>query len=293
MPATLNRRSMLQAGAVALGCGRMLQAATKSGAVETAIATICCDGFGDENFEYAFEVIPKLGVRNVEFNCWYARNLTPEGLQSIKSRCTQRGLKPISIQASSFSGGRNHEIAREVSRLLWLMEGCETLGCNIIKCTGARRETAGGLESLVEVLSAVAPEAERRGIRIVLENHHRNVLEFPEDYDYVFAQIPSPAIGMCFDMGHFARSGVEMEPLIDRMHKRILHIDVKDADAVGGSKFVRFGNGIVDCRGLIERCLDKGYSGYLVLELSLIDRDTMLDDLRGGLETTRPFERQG
>ena len=33
-------------------------------------------------------------------------------------------------------------------------------------------------------------------------------------------------------MGHFARLGVDMERLIDEMHARIRHIDVKDADAV-------------------------------------------------------------
>ena len=256
------------------------------------MATICCDGFGDEDFKYAFQAIPQLGVQNVEFNCWYARNLTPSGLESIRRRCNEKDLRPISIQASSFGGGKSHDITREVSRLLWLMDACDRLGCKIVKCTGARRGTAGGLESLVKVLSAVSPTAERKNIKVVLENHYQNVLEFPDDYDFIFARIPSPAVGMCLDMGHFARSGVDMMPMIRHLHRRILHIDVKDADAVGGKKFVRFGTGIVDCAGTIQQCVEHGYSGYLVLELSLVDRATMLDDLGKGVAITRRFERK-
>lgn len=294
MDPRVNRRSFFAATAgitaTSYAIGRTSQ---ERGPVKSAIATICCDGFGDEDFRFAFDAIPQLGVEHVEFNCWYPRNLTPAGLKSIRDRCDKTKLNPISIQASGFGGGGNHDVSKEVSRLLWLIEACDRLKCNTIKCTGARRGQAGGLDSLVKVLSAVAPEAERRGKRIVLENHHRNVIEFPDDYDFVFSKVDSAAIGMCFDMGHFARSGVEMEPLIDNWYKKIYEIDVKDADAVGGKKFVRFGTGIVDCEGIIERCVDQGYSGYLVLELSLIDRATMLDDLRAGLKITRRFERNG
>lgn len=287
----LNRRTFATTGALALAAKRLSRAEESSGQIQTAIATICCDGFGDEDFKYAFESIPQLGIKNVEFNCWFARNLTPSGLKSIRERCDIAKLSPISIQASGFGGGSNHDRAKEVARLLWLLQACARIGCHLIKCTGARRGQAGGLDSLVAVLSAVAPEAERRGVRIALENHHGNVIEFPEDYNFLFRKIPSKAIGMCFDMGHFARSGVAMTPLIEEMHDRIYEIDVKDADAIGGNKFVRFGTGIVDCEGVIGECVQRGYSGYLTLELSLIDRDTMLEDLRAGLAITRPFER--
>ena len=300
MPSPFTRRKLLESSCVAsaafctraaIGPRKLLAAQKPPSPIETGIATICCDGFGDEDFRFAFDAIPKLGLKNVEFNCWYARNLTPSGLNSIKKRSSATGLRPISIQASSFRGGTNHDVAREVSRLLWLMEACDRLGCRIIKCTGSKRDTNGGIESLVDVLKAIVPIAEKKHIKVVLENHHRNLIEFPDDYRFVFDRIDSRMIGMCLDMGHFARSGVDMGPLIDEMHKRILHIDVKDADAVNGKKFVRFGTGIVDCEGVIQQCVDRGYNGYLVLELSLIDRKTMLDDLRQGIAITRPFER--
>jgi hypothetical protein len=54
--------------------------------VELAIATITMDGFGDHNFEKAFEILPKLPFKNVEFNCWYARTLTPAGIREYQRK---------------------------------------------------------------------------------------------------------------------------------------------------------------------------------------------------------------
>ena len=71
--------------------------------VRLAIATICVDGFGDENFEPFFALAPRLPFKRVEFNCWYARNRTPAGLRRISDRCEQHSLSPICIQATAGS----------------------------------------------------------------------------------------------------------------------------------------------------------------------------------------------
>ncbi|MEX2564681.1 MAG: twin-arginine translocation signal domain-containing protein, partial [Cyclobacteriaceae bacterium] len=57
--------------------GNSLRLKAKSQTVALAIATITCDGFGDQNFEKAFEIIPQLPFKNVEFNCWYPRKNPP------------------------------------------------------------------------------------------------------------------------------------------------------------------------------------------------------------------------
>lgn len=293
------RRQVLAAGLVAAAPSPAMAAKkpfvrkTLSGKkIDTAIATICCDGFGDEDFRYSFEAIPKLGIKNVEFNVWYPRNLTPAGFESIKQRCRKTGLRPISLQAAGFAGGDNNDdMAREVSRWLWLIEGCRRLGCRIIKCTGSKRGTKGGLQSIINVVKEVAPAAEAAGVMLTLENHRDNNLELPEDYETVFSQIDSPAVGICFDMGHFASSGVDLNGFIDKFHQKIFHVDVKDVEKPGSWKFVRYGTGVVPLKATLDHIMTKGYQGYLVVELSLIDRETMLDDLKAGYALTKPYER--
>lgn len=270
--------------------GRFLRRTRSGKKVDIAIATICCDGFGDEDFRPSFDAIPKLGIKNVEFNVWYPRNVTPAGLTSIKQRCQRAGLTPISLQAAGFAAGdSNDDITREVSRFMWLIEGCRRLGCRIIKCTGSARGTRGGLDALIKVVKEVAPAAEAAGVMLTLENHRENTLEFPEDYESVFSAISSPAVGICFDMGHFASSGVDLTAFIDKFHEKIFHVDVKDVEKQGSWKFVRYGTGIVPLEATIEHILSKGYQGYLVVELSLIDKDTMMSDLRKGYALVRPY----
>ncbi|MFC7620269.1 sugar phosphate isomerase/epimerase family protein [Microlunatus sp. GCM10028923] len=262
--------------------------------IDVAVATLCFDGFGDEDFGPTFARIGELGVRNVEFNTWYPRNLTPAGLDRIAARCADAGLTPVTLQVSPFAAGDGFgDLTRETTRWLWLLEAARRVGVTMIKATGSRRGERGGLAGLIAVLQEIAPHAAAAGIRIAIENHFRNVVEFPEDYRQIFAAVPEPAIGACLDTGHFAASGVDMIRFIDDFHDRIIHVDLKDAGAPGTDRFVRFGEGVVDFAAVLGHARDRGYAGQLIIELPLIDRSTVIDDLRAGLAVARPYLTAG
>lgn len=235
--------------------------------VHLAIATICTDGFGNHHHEPAFRVIPELGFSNVEFNLWYPDTITPRYIRSIRRRCDETGLTPISLQGSGFGGEGNSGLTKDVAHKLALMQGCKALGCHIVKCTGARRGTQGGIQSVIEVCKELAPAAEEMGVLVVLENHANNVLERPGDYEKIFSEIDSPNIGMCLDTGHFEGVGVDLHQVIDQFHARILHVDLKDCAARGqGHNTVPFGQGVTDFDEFLSHLFEKDYRGYLVVE---------------------------
>lgn len=224
----------------------------KATGVALAIATITCDGFGDENFEKAFEIIPQLPFKNVEFNCWYGRNLTPSGIDSIQHRCYEHGLTPICVQGSSF--GAEGNIVKDVAHKLWLMEAAKKLGCRRVKCTGAGRGKAGGPEAVVEIVRELAPAAEEMDVLLLLENHANNNIEFIEDYEEIFEAVNSTHVGMCMDNAHFNGSNVDLMGVVDKFHEKILHIDIKDTEKMGVHKVVNFGEGVTDNDGVIKKC---------------------------------------
>jgi len=230
--------------------------------VQLAIATICLDGFGDENFETAFEIIPQTDIKNVEFNVWYPRNITPSGLASIQERCYENGLKPISLQGTSF--GDN--VLKDVTHKLWLMEKAKELGCRRVKFTGSGRGKAGGLENVIQVLKHLAPAAEEMDVLIGVENHANNNIENMEDYDRIFAAVDSSHVGMCLDMGHFDGANVDNFEVIERFHDKVVHIDLKDTRERGIHKVVPYGQGITKGEEIVRAMIDKGYSGYIVIE---------------------------
>lgn len=265
------------------------QKAKKNRRVELAIATITCDGFGDMNFEPAFEIIPKLPFKNVEFNCWYARNITPEGIRGIRLRCQEHNLKPVCVQGSSFGASGN--IIKDVTHKIWNMEVARQLGCRRVKFTGAGRGSEGGLDAIIEVLKEITPVAEEMDMLILLENHANNNLENIEDYERVFNAIDSPNVGMCMDNAHFDGANVDLFEVIDRFHSRILHIDLKDTERKGVHKVVRYGEGVTDNAGVVEKMLDYGYAGYLLIEMAPPqNKETLEEDLRKAYQLFKKYE---
>ena len=257
-----------ETAAATLAAGLPAEAGKKK--VELAIATITCDGFGDENFEKAFSLIPRLPYKNVEFNCWYGRNLTPAGIEGIKARCRQHKLKPVCVQGSSFGASGN--IVKDVTHKLWNLEAARQLGCRRVKFTGAGRGSEGGLETVIKVLQEIAPAAEAMDMLILVENHANNNIENIEDYDRIFSAISSPHVGMCMDNAHFDGANVELMEVVDRFHSRILHIDLKETQQRGVHKVVPFGTGVTNNQAVVEKMLAHGYAGYLLVEMTLNDQ---------------------
>ena len=259
--------------------------------VELAIATITCDGFGDENFEKAFALIPRLPYRNVEFNCWYGRNLTPSGIEGIKARCRQHKLKPICVQGSSF-GTTSNNVIKDVTHKLWNLEAARQLGCRRVKFTGAGRGTEGGLEAVIGVLREIAPAAEAMDMLILVENHANNNIENIEDYDRIFSAVSSPHVGMCMDNAHFDGANVDLLDVVDRFHSRILHIDLKETGQRGVHKVVPFGTGVTNNQAVVEKMLAHGYAGYLLVEMTLNDQplDVREAELRKAYDLFAKYE---
>lgn len=256
--------------------------------IDWAMATICCDGFGDENFSFAFDEMPKLGVRNVEFNCWYPRNLTPHGLESIRVRSQEAGLLPISIHVTGYAGGVGAEVTREVNRWMWLLEACRRLDVKLLKATAQRRH-AGGLDGLIDVLAHIAPVATDMGITLALENHRNNVLEFPSDFERVFNEVTDESVGLCLDTGHFAASGVDILDVVQQFRSRLVHVDLKDCDRVGSDDFVPFGDGNVDFPAILDAVASTGYQGYLLVEYPKRSDEHMAEDLQKGISIASGF----
>jgi sugar phosphate isomerase/epimerase len=244
-----------------------------------ACSTLSCDGFGDNNFRMSFEVLPQIGFRYVEFNCWHPADLAPMRVKSMRERCEQTGLTAIAIYGSSFGGENHHALSKDVCHKLRMIEVARQLGCRRIVATGAGRGQQGGIEAILTVLREVVPLAEESDVLICLENHANNNLETIEDYQRIFEAIESPNVGLCVDSGHFDAAGVDLDRVVDVLAEKINHIHVKEAVAKGVEEFVRFGQGITDNQRLIERLLARGYQGYISVELALKDKSTLFPDL--------------
>jgi len=68
-------------------------------------ATLSFEGFGETDFNKTFELAPRIGYQNIEFNCWYPSSLAPVTIRLLKERCTKQGLRPMAIHLNGGYGG--------------------------------------------------------------------------------------------------------------------------------------------------------------------------------------------
>jgi sugar phosphate isomerase/epimerase len=258
--------------------------------VELAIATITMDGFGDHNFEKAFQILPQLPFKNIEFNCWYGRTLTPNGIRNIKEKCTQLGLTPVCVQGSSF--GAEGNIVKDVAHKLWNIQAAKELECRRVKFTGASRGKEGGLDAVISCLKEIAPAAEELDVLILVENHANNNIETIEDYHRIFEAVDSTHVGMCMDNAHFDGSNVNLLEVVETFHSKILHIDLKDTEKYGIHKVVNYGEGVTQNDAVVKKMLEYNYEGYLLIEMAPPrNESTLVQDLNRAYDLFQKYER--
>ncbi len=233
-----------------------------------ACSTLSCDGFGDNDFVRTFEIMPKVGFRYVEFNCWHPSTITPHKMIDLKRRCDETGLKPIAVYGNGFGGANHQEITRDVGYKIRMIEAARELGCRRIVATGAARGEAGGLDAIIKTLKEIVPAAEQYDTLICLENHADNNLENIDDYKRIFDAVSSDKVGICIDTGHFDAAGVDLNDLIDSLGNYVNHLHLKENKGFGTKEFTKFGEGTTDNINVIKRMTELGFKGYMSIELS-------------------------
>jgi sugar phosphate isomerase/epimerase len=261
--------------------------------VSLSCASLSAEGFGDSGFEKTFSMIPQAGYSYIEFNLWAGRMLLPQSLDDIKEKCAQHAMKASSVYCTDL-GGQPSRIDIDVAHKLYGMLAAQRLGCTKVVMSGAANNGGGTLEAACTTLSLIAPVYAQNGIEICLENHNEFTIDTIDDYKKIFEKVPADNIGICIDTGHFDASKVDMDLLIDVLADRVNHIHIKENREWGIKGFCRFGEGTTRNAHVIERMLEHGYEGFIVVEQSpTYDRDISVDDLKKPVTMFKHYERQG
>jgi sugar phosphate isomerase/epimerase len=123
-------------------------------------------------------------------------------------------------------------------------------------------------DGVAALLNGVTPEAERRGVAIVIETH--DSMSSARAVAEALRRVPSPACGALWDTHHPFRVGERPEEVLDLLGDRILHCHVKDArrddTARTGWDLVLLGEGEVPVRASLDALLARGYAGWVSVE---------------------------
>ena len=120
-----------------------------------------------------------------------------------------------------------------------------------------------------------------QGMPLSYHHHMAAVVQFEHELD-AFMNHSGEGIPLLFDAGHMAFAGGDVLRTIDKHHKRISHVHVKDVradvlkaldwntqsflDAVALGAFTVPGDGSLDFGAIVQKFADYGYEGWFVVE---------------------------
>ena len=128
-----------------------------------------------------------------------------------------------------------------------------------------------------EALDVVEKTAKEFDIKVAIHNHGPEDKFFPSPYDvYKHVKGRDKHMGLCVDIGHTWRAGVDPTKAILELRDRVYDLHVKDlSDLKNKDSQVIVGKGAIDFPGLFRALVKIGYTGHVGLEYE-IDADNPL-----------------
>lgn len=238
----------------------------------------------------------KLGLASYTFRAF--------GLDEAVAMTLRLGLEAIALKSVHLALDSSPEVIGTAAAKV-RAAGLDLYGCGVVymKSEDEIRQAfdyarAAGISIIVGVpdieLLPLAEKAVRDyGIKLALHNHGPTDRIYPTpESAYLKIRDLDPRIGLCLDVGHAARSGLDPADEAERFFDRLLDVHVKDvtsADAQGGS--AEIGRGVVDIPKLLQTLIRLGYGGKVSLEYEKDENDPLsgaaesVGYLRGVLDT--------
>jgi len=128
-----------------------------------------------------------------------------------------------------------------------------------------------------EMLPYVEQKVKDYNIKMAIHNHGPEDKWYPGPKD-IYDRISQmdPGMGICLDIGHAARAGVDPVQAVNMYAARIFDLHIKDlADTSPTDKGVELGRGIMDIPGLITALKKIQYAGKCSIEFELPTKDPL------------------
>ena len=237
---------------------------------------ICCCSicFRDCNLDDMLSRVAEAGYEVLELIAipgWMHLDLREMAAKELGEKLEANGLRLGAIYPGGIKCSSEQAYAESISYIKKAVDYAEELCCKRIVFTGAGRDQAL-LSAAIKGYQELAQYLSGRDVVVCLENHYRNQIEFPKDYEEIFLNVESDNFGITLDTGHFTSSKVPLVGLVDAFGEKIKHIHVKDHI---GTLSVALGKGETDNAGLIRRLHRIGFDGLLSVELEVQDAENL------------------
>ncbi len=259
---TISRRSALLGAALPAALPATLSAAPPSG-MRVGVASYTFRKFSRTD---AIAALLRLGVRDLsikEFHLPY--NDAPAALHAGSKEFTQAGL-------NLSSGGVIVTYREDNSGLRRYFEYAKACGFPMLIWMPNASQLPL-IEKLVHEFD----------IRVAVHNHGPEDKNFPTPASVYDAIRPlDRRIGLCLDVGHSARAGVDVPAAIAKFRDRLVDVHMKDLRTLSGHSDCEIGKGVLPITAILRTLRSIRYQGNINLEFEA-DADAPESGLRASL----------
>jgi sugar phosphate isomerase/epimerase len=200
--------------------------------------------------EAAIKGINRVGVNYVSIkDAHLPMKSTSEERKAVAKKFRDAGITPLSCGVVTMNDNESDirnafEYARDA--------GIPTIVCK------PTRESLPVLDRMVKEF----------GLKLAIHNHGPEDKVWPSPLDaWEAIQKYDQNIGVCIDVGHTARCGVDPVKAIRTCAPRLYDLHIKDiASKEGKSRPVEIGRGVLDIRGMLKALLEIHYAYHVGLE---------------------------
>jgi inosose dehydratase len=167
--------------------------------------------------------------------------------------------------------------------------GLDLYGCGVVYMTNEaevnqafRYARAAGMRLIIAapdpgVLGLVDRKVKEFGIGVAIHNHGPDNNLYPTPADaYKLIQGLDRRIGLCIDIGHTLRAGVEPSAAAEQCADRLLDVHIKDVTAASkAGQAVEIGRGVIDIPKFIRTLVRIKYAGALSFEYEKDESDPL------------------
>jgi sugar phosphate isomerase/epimerase len=137
--------------------------------------------------------------------------------------------------------------------------------------TPGRRLSPDGRRPEPAAFDIIEKMIQEFGIRVAIHNHGPEDKSFPAPQDAMRKLAGrDKRFGLCMDIGHATRAGVDPVKTVDECKERLLDLHVKDLRVKTDKESqTEVGKGVLDIPGLFRALLRIGYAGHIGLEYEI------------------------
>jgi inosose dehydratase len=167
--------------------------------------------------------------------------------------------------------------------------GLDLYGCGVVYMQNADEvgrafhyaETAGmkviigaPSPSLLKMVNEMVSKTE---IKLAIHNHGPDDEHYPTP-ESVYMKIKNldPRVGLCMDIGHTRRAGVDPSESAEKFSDRLLDVHIKDVTAAAKEgQTVEIGHGVIDIPKFLKTLLELNYEGAVSFEFEKDQNDPL------------------